>query len=301
MNWILPAIISPALYSFVIFIDKYIIEKKIASYWSMPIFTSIVGVLFGFIFWWIGDFAILPPREAFLILLVGVISLWGSVLYFKAIADEESSLIIILLQMHPAIVLILATTFLNEVITVSQLIGFVLVLGPAVILSLNIGSDIQKVPFNLSASFWAILGAGLLWSIGIIIFKPISQEHALITVVAFESWGLGIGGLIIYLAIPIIRNQFHESIRSNQGVLLFVLFNESLSVGAKLIGFLAFSLGPVALVSVLGSTQVFFGIILGVILTKFLPKIFNEDLSRATLTSKFSWSAIMLLGLWFIR
>ncbi len=301
MNWIIPAILSPAIYAFVVFIDKYIVEKKIASFRSVPIYTAIAGVLFGILFWAFGGFAFLPLKETFLILLVGVLALWGSVFYFKAIADEESSLVIILLQMHPAIILILASVFLNEKITVPQIIGFVLILGPSIFLSLITSPDRQKISFSLSASFWAILVAGLMWSIGVIIFKPISQEYPLITVAAFESFGLGLGGVIYYLTAPLVRKQFQESLQTNRNALLLVLFNESISVGAKLIGFLAFSLGPVALVSVIGSTQIFFGIVLGVILTKFMPKFISEDLSRVALSSKLAWSAIMLLGLWFIQ
>jgi hypothetical protein len=75
MNWITPAIIAPAIYSFVIFLDKYVIEREFASYRSMPIYTSIAGILFGSLFWWIGDFAILPTQETFLILLPGLAAL----------------------------------------------------------------------------------------------------------------------------------------------------------------------------------------------------------------------------------
>lgn len=301
MNWIIPAIFSPALYALVIFIDKYIIEKKMGSFWGLPIFTSITGLLFGFIFWWISGFAVLPAKELILILLVGGVTLLGTVLYFKAISSEDSSLIIILLQMHPAILLLLASIFLNELITLKQYIGFFLVLGPSVILSMNAKGKFKKGGIKISRAFWEILAAGLMWSIGVIIFKPISQEFPLITLAAYESWGIFLGGLILYATTPIVRYHFRKNIGAGGRVFSFVLFNESLSVGAKLIGYLAFSLGPVALVSSLGGTQVLFGIFLGIVLTKFFPNLILEDLRNSTLKSKLGWSAIMLTGLWFIQ
>jgi drug/metabolite transporter (DMT)-like permease len=301
MNWILPAIIAPAIYALVIFVDKYILEKEIASLLSLPLFTSIAGILFGFIFWSLNDFKLIPAEQFFLILLVGAITNWGNLLYFKAVSDEDSSLIIILSQLHPAIVLLLAWIFLNEALAGSQILGFILILVPAIALSIDGDTDLIKSQRKLSPAFWSILGAGLLWSVAVIIFKPISQDFSLIALAAIESWGIAFGGFILYLAIPKMRRAFHKDIRRANKALLVVLFNESISIVAKLLSFLAFSLGPVALVSVLGTTQIFIGIFLGLFLTKYIPSVFSETLDRSRLSSKVSWSLIMVIGFWLIQ
>jgi len=145
-----------------------------------------------------------------------------------------------------------------------------------------------------------VFATGLMWSIAVIIFKPISLNYPFVTVAAYENFGAAVGGLVIYFTIPLIREKFHESLRANKQAIIIVLVNEGLYIVSKYVHYLAFSLGPVALVSVIGSTQVFFGIVIGIGLTKLFPKIFEEDLTKKTLISKFSWSAIMLLGLWFL-
>ena len=61
--------------------------------------------------------------------------------------------------------------------------------------------------------------------------------------------------------------------------------------------FYAISLGPIALVSVLGSASVFFAILLGWILTLFWPKVFNEDVSKQGLFKKVALSILAFLGI----
>ena len=79
-----------------------------------------------------------------------------------------------------------------------------------------------------------------------------------------------------------------------------MLFNETFYTITQLISLLAISLGPVALVTVAGSTQVFFGIVLGGLLSLALPTIYKEDISRAGLTRKLAWAALMFAGLWLL-
>lgn len=102
----------------------------------------------------------------------------------------------------------------------------------------------------------------------------------------------------MYLLVPSLRRSFHVSLKSlRPRGLAFIGINEMLYVTAKLIGFIAITLGPVALVSVIGSTQVFFGILYGWILTTLLPGIFREDISRANLIRKGALALVLFAGI----
>lgn len=94
---------------------------------------------------------------------------------------------------------------------------------------------------------------------------------------------------------------FHESFRSVGKVTLGVMFfNEILFIISKAFTFLAISLGPVALVGVLGGTQVFYGFLYGILLTLLFPKIFQEDISKNEIVKKLLFAVILFIGIWFI-
>ena len=108
MNWLFFALLAPAIYAVINFIDKYLLEKVIKDYRGMPIYTAISGLIVGTILWVINGFPLLPIKDGLLILLTGILSIFGFSFYFRALAEEQASKIVVLFQMTPVIVLILS-------------------------------------------------------------------------------------------------------------------------------------------------------------------------------------------------
>ncbi len=298
MDWLFYALLTPFLYSLVVLIDKYILEKEMPSAWGLAIYTAFSGAIFGLTFWIIDDFQLLSATDSLLMLLIGITSHWGSILYFLALDAEESSIVMILLQVQPIFVLILSMIFLQDRITPLQFGGFTLVLTAAIGLARQEQS--AKTDKLFSRSFWLIMACNLIWGSGIVAFKFVSSSNDFLTTASHQSWGVALGGVLVYIFSPRIRQSFHESLKNGRRAVGFVVFNETFFTIAQLISFLAVSLGPVALVAVAGSTQIFFGILLGGLLTLAFPTIFKEDISRAGLTRKLAWAALMFAGLWLI-
>lgn len=293
MSWLFYALLSPAVLTIVNFGDKYIVEHEVRDARAMPIYAAIMAFITGAVLWVLTGFPILDGRDTVLVLLTGALSSWGSALYFRALSYEEASKIIVLLQMRPMMVLVLSLIFLNEVITPEQLLGFVLILGAAVGISLN-RSDIGG--FKLSRAFWMLLIVDLMWSVSIVLFKFVVSASQFEKVLSWQSWGIALGGLTLYLFVPLFRHAFNRNVvtvRRRAFGLVFV--NETTFVVANLLGFMAVALGPVALVSVLGSTQIFFGIVLGWLLTTLAPTKFRENVTREGLLTKAAL-ALMLFG-----
>ena len=114
----------------------------------------------------------------------------------------------------------------------------------------------------------------------------------------YESIGVIIGTVSLFLFIPTIRRAFLKTItKIKKPILSLIFLNETLFLGAKIMTYLAVTLAPAALVSVLGSTQIFFGIILGVCLTLLMPKAFKEDLSRSGLIKKSLFGIMAFVGI----
>ncbi len=297
MSWLFYALLSQALYTTSNFVDKYVLEREIRDYRGMPIYTAIMGFVFGVLLWIVGGFPLLSARDALLVILTGVLVVWTSPLYFKVLSDEDTSQIIVLYQMTPVLVLVLSFIFLQEHISPEQLLGFVLILGAAVGVSLKQGEG----SVWLSRAFWLVFLACLMVAVSAVLFKFVVDANTFVEVMAYGNWGLGLGGLILYLLFPGIRGPFNQSLRTVRKTALgIIFFNQGLFVLAKFVQFLAISLGPVSLVSVVGSTQTFFGILAGWLLTAMAPAAFHEDVRAATLLKKGLFGLMMFVGVWLV-
>src|SRR5205085_1653247 len=120
-----------------------------------------------------------------------------------------------------------------------------------------------------------------MWAISAILIKFAVEANSFSKILSYESWGIGLGGIILYLLFPSVRNAFHESRKNVRRVALGVMFiNEGMFVLSKSFTFFAYSIGPIALVSIAGDTQLFFGILFGLLLTAIAPNIFKEGIDR---------------------
>ena len=299
INWLLPALISPLMFSMIILFDKYIIEKEIPTFWGIPILSSISAGFFGTVIAAINGFNSLDRIDGILIIAAGMLTSWGTVVYFVGMKAEQSTIVMMMMQMSSVIVLVLSFIFLDERISLNQFIGFCLILFAGILLSVSKGELEKK--FQLSKAFWVIMAGDLMWSVSAIIFDYVSVPEKFLTTASYEGWGIGLGGVALYLFIPKIREQFHAILKHHRRGAGFVLVNESFYILTKVVSLLAITLGPVSLVTVIGSTEIFFGLVLASLLSSIAPHIFKEDLSKKTLTKKAWLSLVLFAGLWLVK
>jgi drug/metabolite transporter (DMT)-like permease len=207
---------------------------------------------------------------------------------------EETSKVIVLIQMQPVMVLILSFLLLHETITAIQFVGFVLILGAAVILSAKRGMG----GIQFSKVLWMLLFVNFVWSLSVVLFKFVANEGHFERFLPYESWGFALGGLLIFLFVRSVRDAFNESLRTiPKQALGIIAVNETIFLSAKLLTLAAVALGPTALVSVLGGTQVFFGIVAGWILTVLVPSIYREEIARHDLIRKGFVALVLFAGI----
>lgn len=297
-TWLILALLTPAIYPINVFIDKYLLESKVKNYLGMPIYTSIAGFFSGTVAWIFLGFPTLDWFDALLVVTSGFLSALALTFYFKALSDEESSSVIILFQMTPVITLILAFLLLGESILPIQIVGFILLLIAALGASLKFGKK-QKM---LAPVLWLILGYDMLWASGNMLFRMVSPGAGFTSLLAYAGWGMGIGGLSLFFFSSSIRKAFLENFHSSgKDVTLIILTNETIFVIARLITFYAITLASaVALVSVISSVQVFFGIFYGFVLTSLAPRIFKENISQAALVKKIFWAIVAIFGVYLL-
>lgn len=283
MNWIFLALLAPAIYAINVFIDKYLISSKIKDYRGLPIFGIFLSVVVIVIFSLTSGSSINLSKDSLLIILTGVLTIVGFSLYLESLIKEETSLVIILLQLTPVMVLILSDFILGENMTLKQMMGFGLLLISSSIASLK--KEKSKLKLNRGLAF--ILLADFCWASTYILIKFTSQSFSFSSLIIYESIGVVLGGILLLLFFSQIRQAFVMIVKKvKKPVLGMIFFNEALYLGAKILIYFAVTMGPPVLISILGSTQIFYGIILGVLLTIFMPKVFQEDISKGQLVKK---------------
>lgn len=293
-SWFLLALVAPAIYTVVNFIDKYVVEHKVKDYRGIPIYGAVVGLFTGCAIWLISGFQLLPALDATIVLSTGALTLFGYALYFNALSKSETSYVIGLLQLTPVFTLIISYFIIGEAISAQQLVGFTLIL--AAVIALSVKKEREKFKFN--QAFYFIIIANVFFAFSSVLIKLAINANSFTEILIFESWGIALGGLILFVSMPSVRNAFIKTTREVGGKVLSIMFvNEFIFIISKVITFLAISLGPVALVSVLSGTQVFYGVIYGLALTAIAPKLFNEERDTKILFKKFLLMSVLFFGI----
>jgi drug/metabolite transporter (DMT)-like permease len=294
MTWLPLALAFPALLTIVNFIDKYIVERAIPDHRAMPVFAGLIGVIVAAIALLLGGDATLPAQDVAILLLGGVLIIIGAVLYFRAIAQEQASQVIILLQIAPVFVLVLAWLLLGESISTQAFIGFWLILAAA----LGVAAQGGGGKLRLSKTFGLLMLANLQIAISTIILRRLTTEPSFTTLLIYQGIGQGIGSALLYLFSPPYRQGFNRSLAEMPRPALAIIgFNETLFLAARALFNLAVTLGPAALVSVLSGTQAFYAILFGWLLTLTAPNIFRESITRADLLRKVALAVVLFIGL----
>ena len=296
MNWVFFALLAPFFLTITTFLDKYIVEDHVHDHRAMTIYVGVIALFYGTVFWIVAGGPLLSLDVILLTMFKGSLIAFTAVLYFKAMSTEQASSVIILTQTAPILVLVLSFIFLGEVITLAQLAGFMLILVAAI--SISLARSEQSGALRLSPAFWLISAGNTLLAVSLVLAKYIIDRHHFMDIAGYESWGLALGALIIYLFVPSFRQVFNHSVRViPRSGLAFIFLSESIFTVAKLMNFAAFELGgPVALVSVLASTQIFIGLLFGWALTLISPATFKEDIARVGLAKKAVFAMVMFIG-----
>jgi drug/metabolite transporter (DMT)-like permease len=300
MTWLPLAILSPMLMIFVHFGDKLMVSSRLSQPLAVLTYMSIVNVFYGLAVWALAGFVLWPLADMLILMLSGATIVWGNVFYFQAIAREEASRIIVLVPMQSLVVLLLSVVFLSEQISVQQLLGFALILLASVAVTAQGASG---VPQKLSRSFWLMVIAVCFWGFSSVLADSVLDRFVtdlgtLAISVAQGALGYALGGVVLYLVAAPVRKAFraHQPLPDWTAMGAAALI-EAVFLVRQFVLYGAIALGPVALVSVIGNTQIFFGVLGGVLLTLWLPQIFAEDTSRANLLHKARWALVSFVGI----
>lgn len=307
MDWLFFAFIATFLMTLVNFGDKFV-TRLLKDPAAVLILLGFVNFFVSLALFILTGFELPALSPTVALLISGTSVVWGNIFYFRAIAQEETSIIIVLLQMSPLFTLLFGMLFLQEYPNLLQLVGFALILISVVAVSslkegsVSLSTDLLKTPvlrlMVVATFFWAIGNI----STAAAIEAYVIDLKTLLTSIAVSGSGYFATTVLVYFLFPGFRQSFQQHFADQRLKKLAAGFSiEFIFMWRQIFYYFAISLGSVAFVSILGSTSVFLGIGLGIFLTLVLPAIYNEDLSLRTIFTKLLWAFVMFIGVLLIR
>lgn len=294
MNWILLSMVAALFWALSNFVDKYVLDKYSKGIYDFLFFSTITSwFLFAGILLFIG----MPDLTVYswIPLFTGAVLVYSYGFYARALEQGDTSSLVILFKLIPVMTVVLAYIFLGQTLSANELLGFVVVLAGATIVSL------EKGGYFFIKGFGMILIAILIWS-GMTLFIDFGlTKMSFWDYMLLDTLGSALAGPTL-LIIPAMRRQVIDGLKT--AVLAKYLWfngNNLLDTIGQMGIKKALAIAPSAgLVTVVMQVQSFYAIIIGILLTLFLPHIIKEDISVKNLVKKSIGAIIMFSGVYIL-
>jgi len=278
MLWFYLALAATFMWAAVNVIDKYVIsgffKKPNIQLFISGVVQAVIAVAV------VAFLGLSIPINAFPLLgiAVGIISFAATVLYFKALFEEEVSRAIPVLSTIPLWVTLFAGLFLGEFLTPAQYLGIVFLSLGSILVSLK-----KQANWKLGFGFLLMLTSSVLYAVEHVTTKFLTLHLDFWNVYFWETMGF----LVCSLALFALRGKdIKEAIgRFRKGALLSAS-SEAISSIAWFMMLFSFSIGFVSLSIAVTSLQPLVVLIFAILLSVFWPRIIKEELERATIALK---------------
>lgn len=228
------------------------------------------------------------------VLSASMIYVLATYFYYKALAENDASIVVVMFQLIPVFSYILALILFKENLSLQQIIGSLIIIATAVIISFDFKEKNNKQKFK---ALLLMTLSSLLFAVYFILFDIAIRDSSYYSCAFYYQIGFLILGLIL-LCIKSFRTSFLSAIKTNGKIYLTLnTTNEVINLVANLLVNFANLTIPIALANVLNGLQGTFVFILGVLGTIFLPKYFKENLSKYIVYQKVFCIILGIIGL----
>lgn len=299
---IILAIIAAIFYAATNHIDKYLISKAVknADYRSLILVSTIIaGGVMAIIYLFVCNFQLAFDIPSILILFINsIITTLALVLYFKALNRDDTTIIVIMFQLIPVFMLFLSPIFLpDQYITLVQLLGGIIITLAAILITYE--PDKRKFDKGKLITLALMAIVSILYALWFILERYVNQNHDFNQTIFWSSLTLFVVGSIIFIFVSSYRKSFVKMLKSNGPKIVGLnLISELLSSFSNVFSTFAGTMAPVALISfTTQGVQPFAAMIMGILLTKFLPKTEKENITRKVIIRRTVTIILCLIGL----
>lgn len=295
MDWFIFTFIAAVFWAVGVVIDKYILTKHMQDPFSYQLLLIIVEAPVMLLLLFTSISTALPWS---LLGIVGGLAIYpGLILYFKAMAIEESSRVISLWYSGTIFVPIFAYVFLQEKLSLPSYLGVILLVLSAMFVSYRKKKGKKPV---ISPALGLILTSGVVFAGYEVLTKYVLGALDYFSYLFWNFVGTAILGFALF-CFPKVRHNFLSDIqRVNRTVLLWRIINTSIGLIAIVFYYIAISSGPVSLVSAAASLEPFFVFAITLLLSLFVPRILKEETGKKVVAVKGLAIIFIVVGTWLI-
>lgn len=294
MNWIFLSLLAPFFWALSNFVDKFILGRHVKGIFDFLFFSTITSwFLFAVLLFIIG----VPELSIFSVIpiVTGILLIYSYGFYGKALEKNDTSALVILFELVPVVTTILAFIFLAQTFSLNEFFGFSVVLVGATIVSFEKGKSIFIKGFGL------ILIAIFMWSMTALIADYGLTKMTFWDYFMLDNLGSAFAGLTMFI-FPSVRKQVIEGIVTARFPKYFwFTWNNLLDFFGQMSIKKALSVAPsVGLVTVVMQVQSFYVILIGLLVTIFVPHLIKEDISLFIVIKKIVGATIMFFGIYLL-
>lgn len=295
MSWVLIAVIAYLLNAIAVVVDKFLLSKKIPNpaVYAFFIATLSLGALILIPF----GFQLYSIIQIIIAISAGILFTFALLYMFKALSSNEASRITPFMGgLQPIFIFILALLFLDESLSLQQLIAFAIIISGTVLVSLQKNSE----PGNKKAYIFATI-ATVLFAISYTINKYVFVHQDFISGFVWTRVGSFIGAMTLLLSATN-RQDIKTEIKAPKkdagalflfgqiaGALSFILVNYAISISPS-----------VALVNALQGLQYIFLLIIVFSLSWKFPKLLEEKMTSIIIIKKIIATLLIIGGLYLL-
>lgn len=294
--WFIIAIASFFLLALAAVIDKFLLSKAKVVPITYAFYVAVLGGLASsFLLFFDGNFYF--PKSFLPILIVGGVAFYFALyLMFLAVqAAEVSKVNPLIVSLTPLGIFFLSLLLTLETVTFGKLIGSLLLIIGGYGLS-----QIGLARTRLSRKVWLLVILAAACFALTNTFGKIAYQHLpFLTAFIWLRW-LALAAALLFTVFSgrlllIFHSQKSQEATSRQKWLALAIGQTAGALGVILMQY-AINLGNVMLVTSLNGIQFFFIIFLVYLLSKFYPRILQENISRRFIRQKVFWSAVLFAG-----
>lgn len=280
-------------------IDKYMlcnIENPTSNIKSLLVFSSLIaGLVLSPLWLIVSKFQIsISAISLAFVFMASILYLLATYFYFKALEKNDASIVVVMFQLIPVFSYVLSWVLFKETLTTNQMIGSLIIISSAIIISLDFESNSNK---NKLTALILMIISSLMYALYFIFFDIAIRSSDYKAVAFWYQISFLLIGIIL-LCLKHFRKPFIEMIKNNgKKIASLNITNEILNLMANLMVNFANLTIPLALANTLNGFQGAFAFIIGAIGVLILPKIFVEDLSKKIVIQKVFCIVLGIIGL----
>ena len=285
MEWLGPAVLAPVLWAVSNLVDGRLVRSRALSAFTLCAITGAFGAFPAVILHLAGSHHYPGWRVVVLAGVAGLLSLLSYYPYYRALDAAHPAIAVLLWNIAPAAIAVLAFLFLGERLLTRGLVSVALLVASALVMSF----PSTRGKCSKGTIGWMLLASTTVAAEAVLLKWLFAQAPFEVVMVTTYSAGVLLA-VLLFAASTRVRRELARSLCGPTGLL--VVFNEAINMTAGFASSVAISLGAVSVVKAVGGLQPLFVLGFSVLAGQWLRSGSEESRGRPT-----AWVALVATGL----